>query len=298
MNDPRESARGDVRVRELITPYLRGRVRRGEIIALTARNHRTALDQFAEVCGNRPVSHISRREVERWMERPIAASTKRWRLSVISGFCTWLVEERHLGANPCANVRRPKEPRRLPRALRGAQVAAVLRSCPDARARLLVMLMVQQGLRRGEVARLQLGDIDLADGSMRIIGKGGHERILPIAAECLDAIDAYLSEYPAALGPLVRSYQFPRALHPDTVSAIVRTAMQEAGVKKAPLDRVSPHSLRHTMATDTLRAGAHLRDVQHLLGHKHLQTTETYLPLVVNDLRAAISGRRYRHAET
>jgi site-specific recombinase XerD len=71
--------------------------------------------------------------------------------------------------------------------------------------------------------------------------------------------------------------------------------MSEAGIKRYRRDGVSAHALRHTSATDMLRSGAHLRDVQHALGHAHLATTETYLPLVVHDLREAMGGRQYRH---
>ncbi len=70
--------------------------------------------------------------------------------------------------------------------------------------------------------------------------------------------------------------------------------MREAGIKRWSRDGISAHALRHTAATDMLRARAHLRDVQHALGHAHLATTEIYLPLVVHDLREAMGGRRYR----
>ncbi len=158
----------------------------------------------------------------------------------------------------------------------------------------MCLLEVQEGLRAGEVSRLQIGDIDFIGRTARVVGKGGHERLLPISEETWAAVSAYLDEHPATSGPLLRSYRQPwRPLAPDTISGMVSEWMRVAGIKRRARDGISGHALRHTMATDALRNGAHLRDVQHALGHAHLATTEAYLPLVVNDLRAAMGGRRY-----
>lgn len=286
-------------VGRLVEPYITERIRRGEVTPLTARNVRGNLHRFAEVCGQRPVNRISRSDVERWLaSRPdIAAATRRSELSQVKGFCQWMVRRRHLRVDPTAEIPPIRLPRRLPRAIPADRVARLLSACPDARALLVCLLEVQEGLRCGEVARIQIGDIDFIDRTMRIIGKGGHERFLPVSDETWTALNAYLAEYPATSGPLVRSYlQGWRALHADTISGLVSEWMRAAGIKRRARDGVNAHALRHTSATDMLRAGAHLRDVQHALGHAHLATTEVYLPLVVKDLREAMGGRKYRGA--
>lgn len=131
---------------------------------------------------------------------------------------------------------------------------------------------------------------------MRIVGKGGHERVLPLLDETALALHSYLMEHPCAAGPLVRSYTRRQSLSAGSISRLVSGWMLEAGVKLAPRDGVSAHSNRHTMATDMLLSGAHLRDVQAALGHAHLATTESYIPLVVHGLEAAMAGRSYGSA--
>lgn len=285
-------------VGDLVEPYVRGRVRQGEIVALTARNHRTVLGQFGS-SADCPVDRLSDRHVRRWLEdyEHLAASTRRNRLATVRTFCRWLHEEGHCPRNACRKVRALREPRRVPRALGREAVTEILDACPDRRARLAVVLMVQLGLRRGEVARLQVGDFDMRNSLVVVVGKGGHQRILHVPAQAQRSVLDYLTETGAVAGPLLRSYQFPhRGLHPDTVSTIVRRAMEEAGVKRAPRDGVSPHALRHSALTDMLRNGAHIRDVQAVAGHAHLTTTETYLPLLVGTLSEAMEGRWYGEA--
>lgn len=280
---------------DLVGPYVRGRVKRGEIAVLTGRNHVTVLNQFALVA-NCPPSALTVRHVHTWQEKygHLAQATKRNRLTVVRTFCRWLVEEGHTPKDPCRKVRPLKEPRRIPRALEPDAVGRILDACPDTRARLAMILMVQEGLRRSEVARLEVGDCDLTNRLLHVTGKGGHQRVLHVTEQTRQAIREHLSVQGDVAGPLLCSYQYPqRGLHPDTVSAIVRRAMEDAGVKKAPRDGVSPHALRHSALTDMLRHGAHVRDVQLVAGHQHLSTTEVYLPLLVNTLESAMGGRWY-----
>lgn len=279
---------------KLVDAYVRGRVRRGEIVTLTARNHWTVLMQFAEQAPD--PEKVTRRQVQKWQEayEHLAQSTKRNRLTVVRAFCRWLFDEGHCPRDACKGVRPLKEPRRLPRALPPEQVTAIIEACPDLRARLAVVLMVQEGLRRGEVARLEVGDFDLRNRLLRVLGKGGHQRMLHVTDETYRTLMRYLVETGTVAGPLLRSNNPPhKGLHPDTVSAIVRKAMESAGVKQAPRDGVSPHALRHSALTDMLRAGAHIRDVQAVAGHSALSVTETYLPLMVGTLEEAMEGRTY-----
>jgi site-specific recombinase XerD len=287
-------------VEDSIAAYLDERVRRHELGASTARNARSILGSFARTVAGRPARSITAEDVGAWLEslESLAPATRRSRFSALRMFCQWLVRRGHVRRDPTLDIRSPRQPRSVPRALPAASVTATLERAPDARGRLIVTLMVQQGLRCCEVERLQIGDLDQVNGHMRIEGKGGHERILPILAETEAALQDYLAEHPATAGPLVRSYRVPsRALRADTISGLVGGWMAAApGVKRAQRDGVSAHALRHTTATDMLRGGAHLRDVQYALGHAHLSTTEVYLPFIVRGLNEAMSGRSYRRA--
>jgi site-specific recombinase XerD len=122
-------------------------------------------------------------------------------------------------------------------------------------------------------------------------GKGGHERVLPITDETWEALVAYLAETGVRSGPVLRSKVRPHCgLTPKYVSDLVSGWM---GSVEVP---ASAHALRHTCAGDLLRAGVHLRDIQNILGHASLATTELYLPWVVSDLRTAMAGRHYGRA--
>lgn len=284
-----------MQVADIVGIYIRGRVRQGEIVPLTARNHYGTLAGFAE-SANCDVSKLSERHVRRWLEdhEHLAASTRRNRLATVRTFCRWLHEEGHCPRDPCRKIKALREPKRVPRALTYEQVDAILAACPDTRARVAVVLMVQLGLRRGEVARLEVGDFDLTNRMLVVTGKGGHQRALFVTDQAYQAIIEHLSVQGTVAGPLLRSYQFPtRGLHPDTVSAIVRRAMEEAGVKRAPRDGVSPHALRHSALTHMLQHGAHILDVQAVAGHSSVSVTQKYLPLMVGTLQDAMSGRHY-----
>lgn len=271
-----------------------GRVRRKEITPLTGRNHRSALTSFVAVVGQRRT--IRRTEVERWMERraELAASTRRSDLSVIRGWCRWLVEEGHLRKDPCAHVPAPKEPRRVPRYIDRGLIGELLAVCPDARAVAVVWLMFGCGLRCIEVERLELGDWDRRAELLRVRGKGGHEREVPVPAPVREALNRYLAERPATTGPLIRSYNQPQnPLRADTLSGIVSELMRAAGIKRAPRDGMSAHALRHTSAADTLDAsGGNLWLVGEMLGHANLNTVKLYLRRARSgEMREAMDAR-------
>lgn len=222
----------------------------------------------------------------------MAPATARARLSQVRGFYRWLFRRRLIDCDPTMGIDGPRMPRYVPRGLRHQAVAATLDACPDTRARLIVLLMCQEGLRCCEVANLELGDMDFEDRLILVRGKGGHQRVLPVSDETWNAVLEYLAEHPANAGHLVRSYNDPHCgIDASYVSTLVSGWMRDADVPG------TAHSLRHTAASDMLRSGAHLRDVQAALGHQSLQTTQRYLPWVVGDLRRAMSGRRYRRPE-
>lgn len=161
----------------------------------------------------------------------------------------------------------------------------------------MVLLMLQEGLRRAEVAAIQTGDVDLARLELDVRGKGGGgavTRRLPISDETHRALDTYLAECPPVAGPLIRSYRDPQAgVTAPTVGRIVADVMARAEVKQRPRDGRSAHALRHSCANDMLDGPADVHQVQAALGHRSLVATQIYLRGRVEPLRVPMSGRRY-----
>lgn len=239
--------------------------------------------------------------VEQWLAQlGHSRAATRSHLSRLRVFCRWLVVHQHLATNPTDGIRGPRVPRPLPRRFSRDEVARIVDACRDDRAVLMVLLMVQLGMRRAEVAGLELADVDLGANRLRVLGKGSKYRALPITHEVREAIDRYLMVHPASGGPLIRSYLDGRSpLTPPRVGKIVTNALRASGVKQGAWDGRSPHCLRHTAASDVLESGANVRQVQAMLGHESLQTTELYLPgYDVAALGVAMEGRTYAsHAD-
>lgn len=277
----------------LARQYVDGRKARGELARTTIRNMRFSLMRFTEaVAVDRPTAM----DVDRWLQSigHLQPRTRQKEISDVKGFCAWLVTNGHLDTDPMAGVRRPRTPRATPKALPAADVGRALAACPDSRARLILTLMVHLGLRRGEVAALQADDIDQQAGTVRVTGKGGHTRVLPLVPEAAQALAAYLADDPApAGGPLIRSQLTGQGIGAARVAQIVVAVMTDAGVKLGPGDGRASHALRHTCAVDVLRAGAVLTEVQAMLGHSSVATTAVYLPADPKGLAGVMAGRDY-----
>ncbi len=230
-------------LRQLAGFYVRGRLHRGEITEGTARNVICALENFVAVIGPELAAQdLEQEHVEEWLatRSHLAPATRRKQLSDVKGFCGWLARRRYVAVDPSAEIARVRIPRYIPRALASPSVRDLLQAAPDARGRLIVMFMVEEGLRCAEVAGIELHDINFHDRSLRVTGKGGHERILPITDDTWTALHAYLADRPATSGPLIRSHrQAWSGLRPDSVSRLVADWMSEARVKRRPRDGVS-----------------------------------------------------------
>lgn len=283
----------------LVYKYLTGRVRRGELLPLTASNHWSALAVLMEVHGNRPVEHLGKPTIERWLEARthVKPSTKRNQWSMVSQFCEWLVDEQILRSNPCRKMKAPRRLHTAPRTLEGPAVGTLLDVAPDARATAIVWLMVGLGLRCVSVSKLKIEDWSRRDQVMRVIGKAGHEHEVPVIPEVAAALTRYLAEFPATVGPLVRSYKQPwRSLSPGAISNLMSEWMLAAGVKQAPFDGIGAHALRRTCASDVLDNCGDLRTISALLGHLDLASAAPYLRHAgLPRMREAMAGRDYEH---
>ena len=280
----------------LVTMYVAGRRARGEINDRTAKTIRSALHSFADSHGDRPLHHLTRKAVERWLETTgdLAPSTRRTMLSAVRGFCRWLVDEGHLETDPTVGVARIRQPRSVPRALTVDEVAALLRVLPDQRARVIVWLMVGCGLRCVEVSRLDVGDYAAEAAALHVVGKGGHERIVPVPRRVQLELGLWLDEIGVVAGPLLRHEDGRARLAPETISTYVSRWFAAAGIKRGRWDGRSAHALRHTCASDVLEACGDLTVVQEMLGHRDLSTTSRYLRRAgLEKMREAMEGRTY-----
>lgn len=284
-------------LQRLALRYIADRKARGEIGDRTAEGLRCKLWDFATNTAARP-ANINRRHIEQWMARPgLSPAYRRARLSAVRVFCRWCIVHGHMRRDPTLGIAAPRLPAYLPRSLPSAAVAQVLEVTPDPRGRLIVLLSVQEGLRRVEVARSELGDVDLHNRTMGVRGKGGHGKVtrtVPLSDQTVRALDCYLAVEGHRAGPLVRNRVHPdRGLTPHTVGDLVAGWMADAGVKEAAGDGRSMHALRHSCANHMLDEGATLPEVQQMLGHSSIRNTEVYTRGRVENLRVAAGGRSY-----
>ncbi len=223
--------------------------------------------------------------------RLLGRATVARKLTSIRNLHAFLVRERGLTVNITEDVDLPKASRRVPHALSVEEMRRLL-DAPDpdtprgVRDRAMLFTLYAAGLRVSELLGLQVGDVNLREASLRCTGKGGKERMLPIAGKAVAALEDYLRAVrpqhvrdpnDATLflsprgGPLSRT-AFWRSLR--------RYALQ-AGISK----RVTPHMLRHSFATHLLAGGANLRAIQEMLGHANIATTQIYTHVARERLR-------------
>lgn len=233
----------------------------------------------------RPLDTVGCDDVQDWWETiTVAAATRAKMASSVRCWFRWMCDRDWIVADPSRLLPRVRRARTAPQALDRADLERLWQSCDD-RARLCVSLMLHEGLRRGEVARLQWGDVYRTDRVILVRGKGGHERVVPLS----DTTWGLMVAGPTRRsGPVVWNLRHPHlGVTPETVTDIVRDAMRQVGIG------ARPHALRHTAATDAIRSGVDLRTVQKFLGHATVVTTEQYLPWQVDDLRPAVDARQY-----
>jgi integrase/recombinase XerC len=210
-------------------------------------------------------------------ERGLARTSIARRLAALRSFFRFLMRRGRASANPAREVSTPKLPRKLPAYLPIDESEALLRVAPPptaggVRDRAILELFYATGIRVAELAGLDVEDLDLREGAVRVLGKGRKERIVPVGRKAVEALRAYLArEGERASGPVFLNGRGGR-LTVRSVHRIVRARARAAGLHR----RVSPHTLRHTFATHLLDAGADLRLIQELLGHARLGTTQKY----------------------
>jgi integrase/recombinase XerC len=255
----------------------------------TIKNYGNDIGQFLDYCreqGVPSVEQVDRSLLRRYLAEldvvGYAKASVARRVAELRSFGDFLVRENVLDQNTFRKISAPRIPKRLPQYLTVAEVEALL-AVPDTtkprglRDRAIVEVLYAAGMRVSELVSLNVGDVDLAQASVHLVGKGNKERVVLLGRPGVRAVWAYLEEgRPQLLGKeptkgLWLNHRGGR-LTVRGVALILNRAGELAGIRT----RVSPHILRHTFATHLLDGGADLRVVQELLGHADLVTTQIY----------------------
>jgi len=204
------------------------------------------------------------------------------RLSGARMFMRYLIRENHIKSNPVVEVTAPKAAKRLPDTLDAEQMALLMKISGDEpvdrRDRAIMELLYSSGLRLAELVSLEFESIDRDQGTVRVLGKGGKERIVPVGRYALQAVSDW-RQVRANMANAEESALFVGTrggrISPRSVQAMVKRRAAEAGLPQ----RVHPHLFRHTFATHLLESSGDLRGVQEMLGHADISTTQIYTHL-------------------
>lgn len=275
--------------------------------AHTLRNYVSDLDQFHDyLCpkdagGNRPdidireVDHITIREyMAKLYQGHRKKSSIARKLATLRTFFKFLCREQVLEVNPARLVSSPRLERRLPKVISIDEVVDFIET-PDTdtvlgkRDKAIIELLYATGCRVSEIAGMNLDDIDFKHGMIRVRGKGRKERFVPFGSKAKEALAAYFEERPALLTGAPNHKRDPKVVFLNYQGTRITTRsigrLIEKYVKQCALNQnISPHSLRHSVATHLLSAGADLRAIQELLGHARLSTTQIYTHVSIEQL--------------
>lgn len=232
----------------------------------------------------------------------LSASSAARTLVAVRGFHHFLHDEGVTPLDPAAEVRPPAAPKRLPKSIPVSEVERLLEAAsapgtPAAlRDRALLEVLYGSGARISEAVGLDVDDVHLERGLVRLMGKGSKERIVPLGSYALEALDAYLVR--ARPGFVVLGYGTPALflnarggrLSRQSAWAGLQSAAERAGIAAS----VSPHTLRHSFATHLLEGGADVRVVQELLGHASVTTTQVYTKVTADTLREVYAAAHPR----
>ena len=211
--------------------------------------------------------------------RGVSARSIRRYLSSIRGFFTFLVQQGILAENCVTSIQTPKIDQVLPKIIdfddlkRMTTMSSELYS--ELRAVVMIELMYSCGLRVSELVGIDINDLDLEEGFVRVKGKGGKTRFSPIGRSAIDAVEMYLSRRPNCENDALFVNQNNHRISPRSVQNIVKKRALEVGVTV----NVHPHMLRHAAATHFLQSSHDLRTVQEFLGHKSIKSTQVYTHL-------------------
>ena len=272
----------------------------------TLRSYRQALSQFRAFRPSLPWSDACADDFRAYlfdlMKRGRSRATIRLSFAALRSFYNHLSERNVVSSNVLKLVSLPKLEKHLPEFLTIPQVAFLLMEQPVAKPKTrqstgwmaardvaILELFYSSGLRLAELASLDVKDLDPIGETVRVMGKGSRERIIPVGSLALEALSRYRHQGNVVSGPLFLNKSRKRLGH-RSIWLLLKTYVREAGLPAT----LSPHKLRHSFATHLLDNGADLRSVQSLLGHASLSTTQIYTHVTTERLKKAYDAAHPR----
>jgi len=263
----------------------------------TQRNYKLQLSQMAAQLVELGLSSWQqvdagwvRQLASKGMRNGMKASSISTRLSSLRSFFDFLILRGVLSANPAKGVSAPRKQRPLPKNLDVDEVAQLLEVDPNdplsIRDRAMMELMYGAGLRLAELVAINVKDVALSKGELRVIGKGDKERKVPFTGQARDWVGEWLKVRKQLASPDEKGL-FVSKLGQRISHRNVQKRMAEWGQKQAVASHISPHKLRHSFATHMLESSGNLRAVQELLGHENISTTQIYTHLDFQHLAQA-----------
>jgi len=260
----------------------------------TCRNYSRDLDEFENFLegakvGDGEIAKVDRMTIRMYLSflhRKNKKSSIARKLSTLRSFFKYLVKEQIVTLNPAKSVATPKVEKPLPAALTVDETFRLMGSTDGTkkhglRDHAILELLYSSGLRVGELVGLNSSHLDLDLGIVRVMGKGRKERIVPVGSKAVEALRTYLGDRGSfdREEPLFLNARGGR-LTARSVGRLMKLYTRHSGIFR----KVSPHSLRHSFATHLLDAGADIREIQEMLGHVSLSTTQRYTHLSVGKL--------------
>ncbi|WP_373510935.1 tyrosine recombinase XerC [Thiocapsa sp.] len=245
------------------------------------------LNAWLSEAESRAIEKLDEQAVRQYLawrhRRGASGKTLQRELSSLRSLYRWLLREGLAGSNPAVGVRAPKSPRRLPATLDADQLCSLLDHPADddlltIRDQAMIELFYSSGLRLAELVSVNVGDIDMAEGELGVLGKGSKTRRVPVGIKAREAIQRWMSvraNLAAAGEPALFVSSRGTRINPRTVEVrIARWARLQGATRD-----LHPHLLRHSFATHLLESSGDLRAVQELLGHADIGTTQIYTHL-------------------
>jgi integrase/recombinase XerD len=260
------------------------------------------LRSFAEpsTCGAMPDAELLNTYINHMYSKKLTSRSISRHLSSIRNFFGFLLVEERIQEDPTEHLTSPKQWSTIPRFLNREQTEKLI-AAPDVtkptgiRDRAMLELLYATGIRVTELIRLQLSNLDMGLGLLRVTGKGNKQRIVPVHAAAVSTVRGYIENgRPALLRGRRSSFLFITARGEGMTRQAFWAAIKMNGKKAGIFHHLSPHILRHTFATHLLEGGADLRSLQEMLGHADLSTTEIYTHVVRSRLRDTLDRHHPR----